>query len=425
MLSINAQKRVVFERDRCCQCGVCLASCKPAAFSHSIGKDGLLDIEIDPDKCTTCGLCVLICPSHQLPSDRVTQEQVRQAVGIQIAHAADPTVRHMASSGGIARTLLQKLLENQEVDAVYSLVYPPGDEAVASQEGVPGFATPTGREARGTWLTSPPPPNQIPCSLYRSIPWGLNLAERNREWKKVLLIGLPCQIKGAKLLLKYYLPKTEILTVAIFCRKQKAGGHTDCIKRMVGEPDVSTPNVFYRGLGWPGSSGVYKEGVVKTTTYFFHAKCWTVPACHSCGDCMAPLHADITLADPWGIDSAEDNEGGANLIFVWTEKGKAAMDGLDGRIHTRACDAQDAIKSADFNQIRAKIDAIPFYLGQEKSLPRRVKMHMRSLMTVLAEGELSLINPNSRFVQYQLRSRVLLAGAAKKGLALFSKKRRT
>jgi len=416
MLTISAQKKVIFDRARCCQCGVCLASCKWNAFSHSFGSDGLLDITIDEDKCSVCGLCEQVCPAHQLPNDRVSEEQIHSAKAIRIGHAKDNRIRYLSSSGGTARTLIEDVLTTGGFDAVYSLVFPVASERLSEHpESIPDLileppdsVTFTRLEAEGTWLTTFPPIEQIPCSLYRSIPWGKNLDQCTPTWRKILLVGLPCQIKGAKLLLKYRLRNTEIISVAIFCRKQKTLGHTKCIKRMVGAPDSPTANVFYRGHGWPGMSGVHKNAEILKIPYFYHARCWTVPACHLCADCMAPAHADITLADPWSIENPQDNPAGSNLIFSWTAAGKDILEQAHAKLVLSECDTEKAIMSVEFRQIREKIDAIPYYSGHEKSRLRRLRYCLMDLITYLTEVELNLIHPNSRIIRWQLCIRRLM-----------------
>jgi hypothetical protein len=177
---------------------------------------------------------------------------------------------------------------------------------------------------------------------------------------------------------------------------------------MVGEPEAATHEVFYRGFGWPGSSGVFKDGKVKKVDSFYHAICWTVPACHACGDCMAPDHADITVADPWGIEDPNESSMGSNLLFVWTEKGKALLHELGEKLHMENCASEAAILSADFNVIQSKLDRMPYFLGKELSLPKRFKIRLLLAYTWCVEKELEILNPNSRFIKMQATIRLSL-----------------
>ncbi len=414
MLTQREDGVIEFDPLRCCQCGVCLASCKPDALTFKILRDGLVHISVDKDKCTQCGFCARVCPSQQLPKDRLTEANISAAKDIHLTHSADDNIRWMASSGGTARTLIGQLLQKQHVDATYSLFYPENNglriSGVVYQAALPfpRAVIPTGSEAEGIWITTPPKLERIPCSLYRPILWGKNLAVRNRNWKRVLLIGLPCQIKAASALLRYYLPKTEILKIAIMCRKQKTLGHTKAIKRFFRGNDAPDSSVFYRGFGWPGKSGFLHNGEIEFLNYFFHATCWVVPACRLCSDCLAACYADITLGDPWGIESPSNNPLGSNLTLVWTEAGREMMKVAADSLVRTPCSLQDAIRSLNFPMIRNKEAAFHYYLFQQTSLRNRISMGTKELMTRVAELEMGVLGMNSPLLRLQQNAKTLL-----------------
>ena len=408
MLTLDDGK-INFHRARCCQCGVCLPSCPTDALSSEPNQAGFFDIVCHHEACIVCNLCVKVCPPNWLPNDRATEEQVRTAPGLYLAHARDERIRWMSSSGGVARTITSEVLAQGRVDAVYSLLYPESQDSTenaADHNGprpLPERVLPTGEEVKVTWLTVAPPTEMIPCSMYRPVLWGSALGQGHKDWQRVLLVGLPCQLKGAERLLKKLLPRTKLFKVAIFCRKQKVLGHTDCIKRMMSRPDEATAQVYYRGAGWPGKSGVYAGGQPLDVDYFYNARCWTLPACHSCPDCLGAGSADLTLTDPWGIVRKQDDPAGSNLVFAWTPAGKELLAQLDSVIACKPCGADDAVRSVDFDhQVADKIRAMPYHLASETSAAGWMRGFVDALATWLAETQLRFMHPRSTPVRMQI-----------------------
>lgn len=419
---------IAFERQRCCQCGVCFAACRNNALRIRPNGEGFFDVACDLDACVGCGECVAVCPSSRLPAECIAESQVKGAIRISIAHARSKRVRWMASSGGVARTIIRETLLQNYADAVYSLIYPTGSGPFsetatdAHHELSTEYAAPTGWEVQGRWLTQAPRVERIPCSLYRPVPWGAGLADVKSDWRRAVLVGLPCQLKGAAVFLARYAPKVELLKVAIFCRQQKTLGYTQCIKRMVGRPDAATAMVYYRGGGWPGKGGIYESGRRHEVNFFFPAKCWTLPACHVCSDCLCAQAADVTLGDPWGLVRQKDDPLGANLVWVWTVRGHQLLEHLSGAIVSEPCPVSDALRCLDMRQVSAKLRATRYHLGTESSWRRRWRGFLAALATRIAETQLRVFPPNSLPIRLQLALRHLLV-ASVRWIAAFGGKR--
>lgn len=375
------QTRLIFDPRRCCQCGVCLASCPVNALTALPGRDGMFQVACDAVRCIRCGRCATSCPAHRLPQDTVTKAQLTGACGIFLAHAKDEKVRWMASSGGVGRALLHHLLATRQVDAAYSLIYPEPATGEAPQSTPTATnrtpVQPTGQDAVGQWLTAPPPLPRIPGSLYRPIPWGQGLAALNPAWKRVLVIGLPCQLKGAKALLATLAPDLEIIAISLFCRQQKTLSYTRLVQRMAGCPQTPASMVSYRGRGWEGIAGTATQsiGYLSTTTPVFPQNLWRVPGCSACPDCLAATVADLTLADPWGLLTGEADPLGSNLVFAWTDTGTALLSQAATVVQTYPATVEEARRSIAMNIITEKTQEVRFHLGQK--LPRAQSRHWR------------------------------------------------
>lgn len=57
--------RVVFDRERCKACGLCIEVCQKhlISFGSDLNARGYRPVELhDGDKCTACTLCGVVCP---------------------------------------------------------------------------------------------------------------------------------------------------------------------------------------------------------------------------------------------------------------------------------------------------------------------------------------------------------------------------
>ncbi len=62
-LKLKEQKNSVrYDRDRCVDCGACIAICPTKAFSY----DKSMKLVFDEDKCVLCGQCIDACPRRAL-----------------------------------------------------------------------------------------------------------------------------------------------------------------------------------------------------------------------------------------------------------------------------------------------------------------------------------------------------------------------
>lgn len=392
MLSIK-NNQVTFDRIRCCQCGVCLGSCPTQALRSAPWKGGVYNIVCDSKKCVACGLCVKVCPAHRLPEDFASTEQVRHAKSLFLAHARDSKIRIMASSGGVARTLLHEMLKSRHVDAAYSLVYPEGESSKGDSEKTDKgsenlMVTPTGIEPEGRWLIESPPPDRVPCSIYRPVLWGKDLKNIDKRWKSVLMIGLPCQLKGAKEFLSVIALKLEVINVAIFCRQQKTQAFTRYIKQILPKPAVPDELVIYRGQGWPGQTGTQEKSLNFTAAGSFAFgtyALWRVPGCRLCSDCLGASVADLTLGDPWNILTPDDDSSGTNIVFAWTDLGFSMISKLTHALDCRSIQPETALKMVSPDSLKRKTNAIPYYMGYPTARLLRTRLHMANLQRRLFE----------------------------------------
>ena len=209
----------------------------------------------------------------------------------------------------MGRALIRKCLANSEYDAVYSLINPGDDKG----------------DIEGNYITKPISSSCIPRSLYRPVLWGKNISTINAEWRRILLVGLPCQIKAAKRYLADKYKDISVTSVALLCRQNKTFQYSDYVAKSLGiEKGYQVDALNYRGTGWPGYAS-YQDHKCEYVVRPFVRKLWQIPGCRYCTDCLAANIADIVLTDPWGVVSPCQEGCGKNLIYVFTEAGMSLL----------------------------------------------------------------------------------------------------
>lgn len=381
MLFFSESNNISFNLNKCCQCGVCISACPQSCLKvSSVTSDGYI-ISCDNTSCLKCGFCISVCPAAGSELEHVPSPvDYAKAEGLWLAAAQDEEIRKMASSGGVTRSIMQYVLDSGTCDAVYSLKYPPDESA----------------DAMGVWLTSMPDQAKIPCSLYRPILWGKNLGNFDKIWAKVLLVGLPCQLKAGKKLLSKLNSHLKILCLTIYCRKQKNFGYTEYVKRISGRPAAANISVVYRGSGWPGLTGIRENNDFIGREFFYPASCWNLAGCRFCTDCLNADASDLTVKDPWGLVSHHTETLGKNLVMAWTQEGQELIKDTNN-LEKYRIELQSVTKSEDFESIKEKEVARRFYRGEGVCLKSRIGYNMRDIYARLAEIQLNYF-PHDSFL---------------------------
>lgn len=225
--------RVVFESDKCMQCGVCLSSCHQQALSFR-RNEKIFEIKVDSDKCVKCKRCIKVCPSNFVFKDDCSPSA--DFVNAYITASKDKTTKYERSSGGTIFEIVDAFLKRGGY--VYTLGKYDNIHRIYSS----GLLRCIG---------------DMPNSIYAPTLWGKNLKEIRTlaNGSKLLLVGLPCQLKSAMRLLEGTLKRKDIklYRICIVCRKTKDLRFTKYIRKYFDAP--SEQDIFYRGKGWPGKVG--------------------------------------------------------------------------------------------------------------------------------------------------------------------------
>lgn len=358
------KNKVQYNAQRCTQCGTCLAACPVSAISRTFdARAGMFTLAIDQNKCIRCTRCVRICPAHSIAEHAFSPDEL-DGKSCFLTCSNDGQTQYKASSGGLATELIKASVQNGR--SAYCLL---------SHNQFPG--------ARGGYLDTIKECSAIASSRYLPVCVNENLSMRSGE---LLVIGTPCQLLGARNF--YKSSQMKLFTVALLCKQQKLYHYTRFLRRHLNLAEDQP--VQYRGSGWPGITGTDQSSVRFdwVAGLAFGKALWRIPGCRYCTHCMGS-YADITLADPWGIDRKHGIGNGMTLAIVHTEQGLQMLQECDQRITKQNISTQDAITSMNWPAYVRKIEAAEHYSGKTKMRYLVADWQRKLYETILSKFRLS------------------------------------
>lgn len=321
----------VLEKDKCSGCEACVNVCPQTCISMFQDQEGFMYPLVDTKHCINCGLCERVCPFKEYEK----KTNVPIAVG---AKAKDVDLRLASSSGGIFSILAENILQSGGV--------------------VFGAAmTEDCKSAQHIMVDSKDDLVKLRGSKYLQSRTG-NTYKQARTMlemgRKVLFSGTPCQIAGLK---KYINKEYEnLLTVEIICHGVASPAlwqrYVEYLERSEGALLIDV-NFRHKINGWKyyGLQGKLNDGRTisirsnKNPYMQMYLRNYCVRC--SCYDCKAKKgYADISLGDLWGIEDIApefNDDKGASLVLLYTEKGEKAFSNIKDSIESLKVDYQKAL----------------------------------------------------------------------------------
>lgn len=318
---LEREINLVVKNDNCCGCGGCaLISTR---VSMELASDGFLRPHLDTspvepsvDK-KEAQTFKRVCPGRRLAAPTGNKNLTAHPifgsyVSVWEGSAADESIRHAGSSGGVLTALGVWLTETQEVETV-----------TASR---PDGARPT--RTVPAVVTSRAEALQAAGSRYAPVS---NLAAMDLAASSSVLVGKPCEISAASQYLSNEsngaLASRPIL-LSFFCAGTPSQSATDDLVQKLGMRVEDVSEMRYRGQGWPGRFQV-RSGA--TTAEMSYQESWGKHLgrqvqwrCKLCVDGVGQ-HADIAVGDYWKADERGfpkfDNSDGNSVIIARTARG--------------------------------------------------------------------------------------------------------
>lgn len=358
MMNINK----IVQTQKCISCGACESRCPAGAIKlEYYHKIGFYKPKIESNKCIKCGICLKVCPAE---NNAETNTLVGTYCNILLAHTTNYLVRHNATSGGVISALVKYLLDKDIVECVLMVGY-------SSQSPI---------EAEGIAITQ----KNAEClsnrtrdfsSRYVTVPLLKDIKMVAKQYKRIAVVGTPCQIRAVNLLQQNSVIKCEkLIKIGIACSGGNSYLATQEYKRRYKMFDAK---MFYRGDGWPGKNCIESDG--KKVEYahlgslyerMFSSQIFKNPGCRHCNDQFAE-EADVSFCDFWNGEEIKTEKEGNSCTIIRSHF-------LNDIISLMITDNKiEVVRQLNENEV---VDTQKFVLSHKKShlnITRSYKLFMR------------------------------------------------
>ena len=303
----------VCEINKCCGCMACTDICPKNAISF-VDELKASNAVIDNDKCIKCNMCHKVC-QYNHPAMFLTPVYWKQG------WAKDVRIRNYSSSGGAANVFSQQFVKNGGV--VCSCMFKNGAFVFDFAETVEQVQKFSGSK----YIKS------NPSGAYKKAKEILS------SGKKLLFIGLPCQVSAMK---NYTGNHESLYTIDLICHGTPSPEILNTYLKQSDKDINLFKNLYFRKNTHfqltdredDSFHAVFEDYI--TDAYlisFLNCLCYT-ENCYYCQYAKLERVSDITLGDSWGseLDQNEQKKG-ISLILCQTQKGVELVTKSDMVLH--------------------------------------------------------------------------------------------
>lgn len=290
---------LVCQQDMCTGCGACVQICQHKAISIQ-DTFRSLNAYIDPERCVGCGLCEKTCQQN-------TSSVLLQPKNWYQGWSNVPEIRENSSSGGAASAIIRAFIRNN--GEVCSCAFNKGRfefRFAKNEQDANAFAGSKYVKSNTSMVYS-------------------EVRDKLRQGKKVLFVGLPCQVAG---LLKFVSKKEQekLYTIDLICHGTPS---SKILERYLKDRNINISELSdikfrvkskinllpdYKPVGYPGVIDRYSFSFLKQAIY--------TENCYHCKFASSKRVSDITLGDSWGSDLEKELKNGISLILCQSSKGE-------------------------------------------------------------------------------------------------------
>lgn len=312
--------------DACTGCGACAFKCPKQCISMKEDAIGQIYPVIDSTKCVECHSCEKVCPILNGPASFPSEKAYA-------AWSNDEEERRTSASGGIAIEMYKYAVSNGwlVVGAVQNKDFSVSHKMASSYEELAVFKN----------------SKYVFSDAYAVFP---EIKSALKDNKKVLFIGLPCQVAALR---KLFRDNENLLLVEVVCHGTTPSSylkqHIDMLSRKYGktatrmsfrDPDAYTYTYTFTLYDERGKL-FYAKRTKDGDTYQFgyHRAVSYRENCYHCRFANPERNADITIADYHGLGLSAPCTFSArkvSLILENTSKGSTFVNSLihNKHIHT-------------------------------------------------------------------------------------------
>lgn len=317
----------------CTGCGACSAVCHKAAISIRLNDEGFFAPSVDMSRCVDCGACKGVCYRFQSTASYATISEQR-VIG---CHSSNPDTHKTTTSGGIGYEIAKWGIENgyKVFGTIYNYERDEAESVIVSSvlelESIKGS-------------------KYIQGDTSAALRKFVDIASSDPK-QGFIFFGTPCQIFGARELVRVKRFANDIIFVDLFCHGVPSylvwNPYVKEHRERLGK--ISNLNFRYKGNGWHqysikviGERGEYTGMAYKDTFYrYFFDNVALNASCFTCSLRKQHTAADLRLGDFLG-PQFEHREDGISAVLVASQRGADIMAELAKRDVVTICGNYDA-----------------------------------------------------------------------------------
>lgn len=327
-------------KEACCGCGACIASCPKSALELKEDNEGFLYPVVNPEKCIDCGVCEKVCPFIGNKESKLNQAHLYGAKNKNVTEQLN------SASGGIF-PLLAKYVIGQG-GYVFGAAYV--NNWLVEHLGISDEKS-IDKLSRSKYVQS------NASVVYKEVRSHL------KDGTLVLFTGTPCQCLG----MKKYLRKDyeNLYLVDIVCHGvpspsvwkmylenislEMHESVSDIIDIRFKYKDIYTYHWKHPGFMIEWANGKKYIDYSNRTCYEngFLGNLFVRPSCYACQVKSISSGADMTIGDFWGVEKLYPDfydKKGTSIIFVNTNKGRFLFKAIRQNLEYINVQVEDAIR---------------------------------------------------------------------------------
>lgn len=313
--------KYVCKENMCAGCMACIEKCSMYAIRIEDGLDAYNAV-IDESKCIRCEACHQVCPNNSLPQfyTPITWYQGWDELEDE---------RASSSSGGFATALARQIIKNNGI--VCSCVFHDGKFQFDFIDKVEELASIKGSK----YVKS------NPVKIYKRV------KEYLISGKKVLFIGLPCQVAAVKNYVGNNFANL-LYTVDLICHGTPS---PQLLESFLQEKKIninSLENISFRKKTlfkiFFNETPIVSEGMIDWYSFSFLQSVSYTNNCYFCQYAKKERVSDITIGDSWKSNVSEkEMSKGVSLALCQTEKGKQLL--IESGVKLLPVDIENAVRA--------------------------------------------------------------------------------
>ena len=320
----------IIDKRKCSGCTACVNICPKSAIKMIEDENGFKYPKKDKQKCNNCGLCKRICPVINTKKNNSINK-------CYIALNKNDKIREKSSSGGIFDLIARSIIKDQGI--VIGAAFENKETLVhIAVDNIDDLDKLRGSKYVQSDLKE----------IFKYI-------KENIKTKKILFVGLPCQVAG----LKAYLKKEydNLICIDLFCHGVPSSKlFRKHIKELENKYNDEIINYNFRdkSTGWDTYSTTVTLKNKKITQLrqkdnymnLFLCDIALRDSCYNCNFKLGNKYSDITLGDFWGIKESYPNmydKKGVSAVILNNQKGIEIFHKIKKQINYKECKIEEIL----------------------------------------------------------------------------------